>query len=89
MKKMKIAGVLLSAFTLSALASCNKEKPVDPEPTPEVVKNTVSFETNGGSTVQKIEVEANSKLHYLLILLRMAIVLMVGLQIQAVHKHLM
>ena len=61
MKKIKVAGLLLSAFALTSLASCDEKTPVDPEPTPEVVKNVVTFETNGGSSVEKIEVEVNGK----------------------------
>ena len=63
MKKRKLIAGLFVATAALGLASCtNNDKPVDPEPTPEVTKYTVTFNSNGGSNVASITVDANGKI---------------------------
>lgn len=69
MKKMKIAGILFSAFALAAMTGCDK-KPADTpdngdtgnQETPETKKYSITFNSNGGSTIETIKVDEGGKL---------------------------
>lgn len=63
MKKRKLLAGLFVATAALGLAACtDTETPVEPEPTPEVVKYTVTFNVDGGSAVASITVDANGKI---------------------------
>lgn len=69
MKKRKILAGLFLATAALGLASCaDTKKPVDPDDggdtpvTPEVKKFTVTFNSNGGSTVAAIKVDEGGKI---------------------------
>lgn len=63
MKKRKLLAGLFVATAALGLAACtDTETPVEPEPTPEVTKYTVTFNVNGGSAVASIKVDANGKI---------------------------
>ena len=74
MKKKKILVSLLCIGAVLGVASCKTpevtptpetppvtETPVTPTPTPAVVKYTVTFNSNGGSAINSVEVEENKK----------------------------